>query len=184
MAGGGGYIGSHIVIELLKKDHVVVVVDNLSGCYSERGEKPECLLRIEKLLNKSITFYAADLRDESTMNGIFSSNEIDLVIHVAGEVDTKQLSHSYENDVSATKALLKVMEKHGIHRLVYSSSGTVYGSPLFLPITEDHPVGNVHTGYARSRKIIEGILQEKCNTDNCWDLICLRQVGYNINDVM
>lgn len=71
VTGGGGYVGSHTIIELLNNNYTVIVVDNLKNCYAQPDCKPESLKRIEKLLGKSIQFYKLDVENAEDLDVIF-----------------------------------------------------------------------------------------------------------------
>lgn len=75
VTGGGGYVGSHTIIELLQNNYAVIVVDNLLNCYAqqERKRKPESLKRIEKLTGKSVLFYQIDVGDPDFLGLIFEN---------------------------------------------------------------------------------------------------------------
>ncbi|MBQ0061791.1 MAG: SDR family NAD(P)-dependent oxidoreductase, partial [Bacteroidales bacterium] len=78
LTGGAGYIGSHTIIELDKAGHSVVVVDNLVN------SKPEALKRVARIIGKEIPFVEADVRNRAAMENVFSTYDIDAVIHFAG----------------------------------------------------------------------------------------------------
>lgn len=171
VTGGAGYIGSHTVVELLNVGHEVVVVDNLSN------SKEEALRRVEELTSKRVVFYKVDLLDEDGLDGIFSEHDIDAVIHFAGlkavgESVEKPLLY-YENNVAGTAVLCKVMAKHNVKDLVFSSSCTVYGEPASVPITEDFPT-MAYSPYGRTKWMIEMMLQDVYASDNEWNIILLR----------
>lgn len=91
-------------------------------------------------------------------------HKIDCVIHFAaikavGESMQFPLLY-YKNNLIATINLLEVMEAHNVYQLVFSSSCTVYGNPEKLPITEDHPTGDVTNVYGRTKHFIEGMLKD------------------------
>ena len=171
VTGDPGYIGSHTVVELLNVGHEVVVVDNLSN------SKEEALRRVEALTGKRVAFYKVDLLDEDGLAGIFSEHEIEAVIHFAGlkavgESVDKPLLY-YENNVAGTAVLCKVMAKHNVKDLVFSSSCTVYGEPASVPITEDFPT-MAYSPYGRTKWMIEMMLQDLYASDNEWNIILLR----------
>ena len=171
VTGGAGYIGSHTVLELLDAGHEVVVVDNLSN------SKEEALRRVEELTGKSVTFYKIDLLDEAGLDTIFSDHTIDAVIHFAGlkavgESVEKPLFY-YENNLAGTVILCKVMARHGVKELVFSSSCTVYGEPETVPITEDFPLA-AYSPYGRTKWMIEMMLQDLYASDKAWNIILLR----------
>lgn len=171
VTGGAGYIASHTDVELLNRDYEVVVMDNLSNSCEE------ALKRVEELTGKKVTFYKTDLLDEAGMDEIFEKENIDAVIHFAGlkavgESCQKPLWY-FENNLSGTINLLKVMQKHNVKKLVFSSSATVYGVPKVIPITEELPLSATNP-YGRTKLIIEDMLRDIYASDNSWDIILLR----------
>lgn len=73
VTGGGGYVGSHTVVELLNNNYSVIALDNLINCYAEKDQKPESLKRVEQITNKQITFYKTDIRDREALDKIFKT---------------------------------------------------------------------------------------------------------------
>lgn len=135
ITGGAGYIGSHTSILLLEKGHEVVIADNL--CNS----KKTAVNRIEALSGKAVKFYECNVCDEAAVENIFKAEKIDAVIHFAalkavGESVEKPLAY-YDNNLNAILVTLKIMQKYGVNRFVFSSSATVYGDPAVVPIKED-----------------------------------------------
>ena len=127
VTGGAGFIGSHTIVELLNAGHNVVVMDNLSN------SKITSLKRVEELTGRSVVFEKIDLLDTDGMDTLFTNHDIDAVIHFAGlkavgESVEKPLFY-YENNVTGTINLCNLMNKHGVKRMVFSSSATVYGNP-------------------------------------------------------
>ena len=126
VSGGAGYIGSHTVVRLVEAGHDVVVVDNFSNAV------PAVLGRLEALTGTSIPNHAFDLVDHDKTAHLFESEDFDAVIHFAGykavgESVAKPLDY-YENNLGSTFSLLRAMERHDVHKLVFSSSATVYGT--------------------------------------------------------
>lgn len=126
VTGGAGYIGSHAVLELLKKGEEVVVVDNLS-----KGHK-------EAVLGGK--FYEGDLRDFEFIEKVFCENDIEGVIHFAayslvGESVGKPLDY-YDNNFVCGLNLLKKMNEHGVKKIIFSSTAAAYGEPENIPILE------------------------------------------------
>lgn len=171
VTGGCGYIGSHTVLELLNKDYQVVVVDNFSN------SSFEALKRVQNITGKSVTFYEADIRDEEKMDEIFSIHTVDAVIHFAafkavGESCKMPLKY-YENNISGTVALLKVMEKHNVKKIIFSSSATVYGDPERLPLDETCRLSTTNP-YGSTKLMMENIMQDLHKADPAWNIILLR----------
>lgn len=172
VTGGAGYIGSHTCVELLNKGHEVVVVDNL--CNSSE----ESLNRVKQITGKEATFYKADLLDQAALEEIFSKETIDAVIHFAGlkavgESVAKPLEY-YHNNITGTLILCDVMRKHGVKKIIFSSSATVYGDPAFVPITEECPKGQITNPYGQTKSMLEQILTDLHTADPEWSVILLR----------
>lgn len=172
VTGGAGYIGSHTVVELQTAGYDVIIVDNLVN--SSR----KVLERVEKITGKPVKFYEADIRDEQAMNEIFDQEKIDSVIHFAGlkavgESVAKPVEY-YTNNVAGTLTLIDVMRKHNVKNIVFSSSATVYGSPAFIPITEECPKGQCTNPYGWTKSMLEQILTDVQFADKEWNVILLR----------
>lgn len=171
VTGGAGYIGSHTCVELLNEGHEVTIVDNL--CNSNM----EAVNRIEEITGKEVAFYKVDIRDREKMGQIFNENDVDAVIHFAG---LKAVGESceipleyYINNISGTLVMLDIMKEHGVKKIVFSSSATVYGCPETVPVKEDFPL-SVTNPYGRTKLMLEEILQDVYKSDNEWNVILLR----------
>lgn len=171
VTGGAGFIASHTNVELLNAGYEVVIVDNLIN--SSR----KSIDRVEELTGKKITFYEEDLLNEKALDDIFDKEKIDSVIHFAalkavGESCEIPLRY-FDNNITGTLNLLKVMEKHNVKSLVFSSSATVYGKPKTVPIKEDFPL-SVSNPYGRTKLITEDMLRDIYKSDNEWNIAILR----------
>ncbi len=158
VTGGTGYIGSHTVVELIKRGEEVVIIDNLSN-------SKECVLdRIEKITGKRPEFIKCDLLDEEALEKVFALYpEIESVIHFAGlkavgESCSLPLKY-YHNNLTGTFNLLSSMIKHKVYRIVFSSSATVYGLPKTVPIKEDFSLSTTNP-YGETKLMIERILKD------------------------
>ena len=172
VTGGAGYIGSHTCVELLNLGYEVVVVDNL--CNSSE----ESLNRVEKITGKKPVFYKADLLDRDALEEIFAKEPVDAVIHFAGlkavgESVAKPLEY-YHNNITGTLILCDVMRNHGVKKIIFSSSATVYGDPAFVPITEDCPKGKITNPYGQTKSMLEQVLTDLHTADPEWSVILLR----------
>lgn len=172
VTGGAGYIGSHTCLELLNQGHEVVVFDNLSN------SSEESLNRVRKLTGKPLTFYKADMLDRPALDMIFDEEVIDAVIHFAGlkavgESVAKPLEYYY-NNITGTLILCDVMREHGVKKLIFSSSATVYGDPAVVPITEACPKGKCTNPYGQTKSMLEEILSDIQKADPEWHVILLR----------
>lgn len=171
VTGGAGYIGSHTCVELLERGEQIVVVDNF--CNS----KPETLDVIRELTGKDFPFYEADLLDEDALERVFAENEIDSVIHFAGlkavgESVRKPLEY-YHNNLTGTLVLCRRMRAHGVRRIVFSSSATVYGDPQYLPLDEQHPLSTTNP-YGTTKLFLERILTDLTVADPEMAVVLLR----------
>ena len=172
VTGGLGFIGSHTVIQLIENGYEPVIVDNLVN------SKLEVLNRLETITGIRPKFYQYDVRDEKNLEKIFTENDIFAVIHFAGlkavgeSIEKPQLY--YDNNIGSSEVLLRVMEKHNVKKLVFSSSATVYGNPKRVPIYESDPIGETTNPYAETKVRIEYMLKDLFKKDNSWDLAILR----------
>ena len=173
VTGGAGFIGTHTCIELLNNSHKVVVVDNL--CNSSE----ESLKRVKQITGKSLTFLEADTRDRVAMDAIFKAEgPIDAVIHFAalkavGESTRLPLKY-YENNITGTINLCEVMEANNCHNLVFSSSATVYGDPISVPIRENFPTPGATNPYGWTKLMMEQIFRDLQKANPAWNIIILR----------
>lgn len=147
VCGGAGYIGSHMVADLLENGQDVVVLDNL-----EKGHK-------DALLGGKL--YIGDLRDKEILNKIFTENDIEAVIDFAayslvGESMTEPLKY-FNNNVYGTISLLEAMKEHNVKYIVFSSTAATYGEPECVPILEDSKTIPTNA-YGESKLLVEKIL--------------------------
>lgn len=129
VTGGAGYIGSVLVDSLVNK-HEVVIVDNLSTGH-------------DFLVNPGTQFEQADLRDLDTLTAVFQKHQPEIVMHLAAHSvvsESAEKAEFYrENNVQGTVNLIEAMQSTGCDQLVFSSTAAVYGEPMSMPITEEHP---------------------------------------------
>ncbi len=158
VTGGAGYIGSHTLVELLMQGHEVACVDNYSN------GAPEALRRVGELVPEgALEAHEADIRNTEALDRIFGAFRPDAVIHFAGlkavgESVEKPLEY-YDVNVTGTLSLLRAMDRAGCERIIFSSSATVYGEPVFLPYTEDHPLAPTSV-YGHTKCMAEQILTD------------------------
>lgn len=175
ITGGLGYIGANICVDLLNTGYEILVIDNLVN--SEKSTIGE----IEKLTNKKFIFYDTDIRSKQSLNYLFFNYDITHVIHLAGlKVVSESISipsNYYDNNVSGTLNLLNIMQIHNCKNIIFSSSASVYGDTELntYPITEEGTVGiGLTNPYAKTKYMVEEILQDYYNADNTWSIIILR----------
>ena len=149
VCGGAGYIGSHAVHALVEKGEQVVIVDNLQT--GHRGA-----------LNPAAKFYEGDIRDAAVLDEIFTENKIEAVIHFAanslvGESMEKPLLY-FNNNVYGMQVLLEAMVRHGVDKIVFSSTAATYGEPKRVPIHEDDETCPTNT-YGETKLTMEKMMK-------------------------
>lgn len=170
VTGGAGFIGSHIVKQLLESNHQVVVYDDFStnkrSLRSSDPEKGADLGRAE--------IVEGDVRDSKRLAEALQN--VDAVIHMASfisvEESVKDPGKYMENNVLGTASLLTAMREAGVKKIVFSSSATVYGEPKSMPILEDAPLSAANP-YAASKIGMEAICESFYKTDG-FDVSILR----------
>lgn len=173
LTGGLGYIGSHTAVELIKKQHEVIILDNLYNSNIDVLEK------IRIITGKTPVFYQGDINDREFLRNIFNENStIDCCIHFAGlKIVNESLKiplDYYANNISGTLCLLKVMAECGCKNLIFSSSASVYGEVEQVPISEAALKGQCSSPYAWSKSFIEQILSDLYQSDLNWNIVVLR----------
>jgi UDP-glucose 4-epimerase len=148
VTGGAGYVGSVVAEFAVRAGHEVTVIDNLQG--GKRGAVPNgcCLI-------------VADFGDAQTLNRVFSGACVDAVIHLAAEAaigaSMTDPARFFVNNVSKGLTLLEAMWRHGVRRMVFSSTAATYGEPRSVPIAEDHPLQPINA-YGESKLMFERCL--------------------------
>jgi UDP-glucose 4-epimerase len=172
LTGGAGYIASHTCIELVKAGHQPIIVDNFYN------SQKEAISRVEELCGQAIPFYEIDVCDKESMKVIFEENKIDAIIHFAGykavgESVAKPLAY-YKNNIDSTIAVCELMKEYGVHKIVFSSSATVYGLAEVVPLKEDMPTGGCTNPYGWTKYMIEQILTDFAHANKDMNVVLLR----------
>ena len=171
LTGGTGYIGSHTCVELTAAGYDVVLFDNL------HNSSAVVVDRIEKIAAKRPVFVRGDIRDRAALDRVFNEHSIDAVIHFAGlkavgESVVRPLAY-YINNVGGSTTLFDSMNAHGVRRIVFSSSATVYDPNAEMPLKETAPMGPANP-YGQTKLMVERILGDMARADADWRVICLR----------
>lgn len=158
VAGGAGYIGSHTVVALRAAGHEVTIVDDFDN------SKTSAVVRLEELTGGHLPLHAFDLCDPDKTAALFAAERFDAVIHFAGhkavgESVAEPLKY-YTNNLDSTFSLLRAMATHGVHRLVFSSSATVYGDLSPQPSQEDYRPLQSSSPYGWTKVMNEQIISD------------------------
>lgn len=172
VTGGLGYIGSHTAVELLQANHDIIIVDNLYNADITVKKN------IEELSGKTCTFYQADLCSFAELEKVLQHETFDCCIHFAslkavGESVQKPLEY-YENNLTGTINLLKILKQHNCKNIIFSSSATVYNPNAPIPYTENTPTGGCTNPYGWSKFMIEQFLLDIHKSDPSWNIVLLR----------
>ncbi len=171
VTGGLGFIGSHTVVQLAKRGHKVVIVDNLSN------SREDVLTRIEEITGIKPKLFIEDATDEASMRRIFEASSFDGVIHFAGlkavgESIKKPIEYYYNNLVS-TMVLSKLCIEFGVEKFVFSSSATVYGNQP-SPLSEIMDLKERTNPYGETKAISERILTDAAKVNLGFSVCLLR----------
>lgn len=163
VTGGIGFIGSHTCVELIQAGYEIVVLDNFYN------SNISVLDKIDQITGTKPMFYQCDVLDIPALENVFASEKnIEGVIHFAalkavGESVQKPLEY-YENNLTGTLNLLKVMKKFDCKRIVFSSSATVYGMNNPVPFTEEMPTSATNP-YGYTKVVNERFLMDMAAID-------------------
>ncbi|MCL4128860.1 UNVERIFIED_CONTAM: hypothetical protein GTU68_007645 [Idotea baltica] len=158
VTGGAGYIGSHTIVDLLEAGFEVVSIDNYVNSAPATYEK------IKRISNIDVRHYDVDLCDLHKLETVFSENNFEAIIHFAalksvGESVEQPLLY-YQNNLGGLLNLLQLQAKYDVQNLIFSSSCSVYGNADRLPVTEETPLKEAESPYARTKQIGEEIIQD------------------------
>src|SRR4029079_5997683 len=134
ITGGAGYIGSHIVHELVDAGEPVVVLDNLSTGF------------LSSLPDGALA-KVGDLNDKALVASLIDTHQVDAIIHFAGSVVVPDSVRNplayYHNNTVNSQSLIEASIKGGVRHFIFSSTAAVYGNPARVPVAEDAPLSPV-----------------------------------------
>lgn len=171
VTGGAGFIGSHTCLELLRRGYEVYVIDNFNN-----GNE-EALERVQRLSNRNLLFTKCDVRDFDKVQTVLLEFLPDVVIHFAG---LKAVAESvvnpadyYSVNIGGTATLLSAMDKIECRNIIFSSSATVYGEPLYLPCDEMHSLNPLNP-YGTTKMIGEKLIKDWSSVNENRRAVALR----------
>jgi UDP-glucose 4-epimerase len=145
VVGGAGYIGSTVIGELLKVGHSVVAFDNLSNGHREA-------------VPAGVPLVVGDIGDAAALDALFQAHPVDVVMHFAALIEAgesmKVPERFFRNNTANTLTLLEAMLRHGVGRIVFSSTAALFGNPDSVPIPEDAPLRPTNA-YGESKLLVE-----------------------------
>ena len=153
ITGGAGFIGSHLCEKLIDLNHKIICIDNFNNYYNPKIKENNLKNIID---NKNFTLYRLDILNKEKINEIFSSQKINIIIHLAARTGVRpSLSNAllYEAvNVQGTINLLEACKDYGIKKFIFASSSSVYGDNKKVPFSEDDNVDNPVSPYAATKK--------------------------------
>lgn len=160
VTGGAGYIGSHVVKQLLEEtEHDVTIIDNLSTGHQSTLDTLESIALESK--HGDLRFYHADLSDFASIEKIFLTNRFDAVMHFAASIivpeSVKNPLKYYMNNTVNTTNLIHLCHEYRVNNFIFSSTAAVYGEPTDIPVKETAPTHPINP-YGRTKLISEQIL--------------------------
>lgn len=172
LTGGAGYIASHTAVCLIERGHEAIALDNFAN------SSPESVRRVRELTGGALPLIEGDATDPAVLARVFEEHRPDAVIHFAG---LKSVSESvreplnyYRVNLGSTLAVLEAMAEAGIHKIVFSSSATVYEQPG-SDLVESDPVGtNLENPYGRTKAMGEWILRDAAAANPALEVGILR----------
>lgn len=171
VTGGAGFIGSHCCLDLILSGYDVVVIDNFIN------SSPASIEQVQRITGGDITVHDVDLADKQSLDCVLESHQVDVVVHFAahkavGDSMNRPLEY-YTNNVTGLLNLLASMQHAQLKHLIFSSSCSIYGDALELPLTEDSPARPTNP-YAQSKWMCEKILADLCARYPEWSVTALR----------
>lgn len=178
VTGGSGFIGSHLVEQLLKDGHFVINIDNfddfydyqikvkntlesvgLSSDFDFTKKNTDILKLIEKTSSKNYQLYYTDIRDKESLNQIFKNHKIDALVHLAALAGVRpsiERPLDYEEvNIKGTMNLWELCKEFDVTKSVIASSSSVYGNNEKIPFSENDNVDKPISPYAATKKCTE-----------------------------
>lgn len=174
ITGGAGFIGSHLVDELLAQGNTVICLDNFDDFYDPAIKKKNIKTALQDTKFKLVE---GDIRDRTVLENCFRNDHIYMVIHLAARAGVRpsieQPELYYDVNVKGTLTLLEVMKEYNIKKMIFASSSSVYGNNKKVPFSEDDNVDYPISPYAATKKACELMCYNYFHLYN-FGIFCLR----------
>ncbi len=163
VTGGGGYIGSHTLVDLIENGFEVISIDNFSRSYESSFDG------VEKITGKKVKNYNIDLCDLEAVKSVFQENkDIEGIIHFAAYKSVPESVEKpifyYKNNMDSLFNILECCKEFKVSNFVFSSSCSVYGNPDSLPVTEATPLKKAECAYAATKQMGEVVLEDTASS--------------------
>ena len=163
VTGAAGYIGSHFTAKILQGNNPVIGIDNFSNSSIDQ------IQILKKIHDKNFKFFQCDILDLKSLDEVFKSNKIDVVVHFAALKSVpesfKKSEEYFLNNVVGTRNLLNAMRKGNVRNIIFSSSAAVYGNSSTQPLCESTKL-SPESVYGETKKICEeSIISETMHND-------------------
>jgi len=150
VTGGAGYIGSHMVLDLLETGEEIVVFDDLSTGFPW-------------LVPQGVTLVEGDIGDKALLSCVIADHQIDAIAHFAAKIVVPDSMSDplgyYLNNTSKARTLIEAAVEGGVKHFIFSSTAAVYGETREMPVTEESPPAPV-SPYGRSKLMVEWMLED------------------------
>jgi len=185
VTGGAGYIGSHVVKQLIEyTNHNITIIDNLSTGHQSTIDE---LYKILSNNKQKLNFIKADLSRFDIIDEIFAKNSFDAIIHFAASIVVPEsvenpLKYYMNNTVNSTN-LIKIANKYNVNKIIFSSTAAVYGEPIVKDINEDINLAPINP-YGWSKRMTEQVIQDTALSNNDFKYVIFRYFNVAGADVL
>lgn len=178
VTGGAGYIGSHVVKQLIEDtDNSVTIIDNLSTGHNSTVERLQEIFEDNRSDGQSFNFFQAELADFSHVEEIFAQNKFDALIHFAASIVVPESVENplkyYMNNTVNTTNVINMCVKYGVGKMIFSSTAAVYGDAKEIPVKETTPQAPINP-YGWSKLMSEQVISDACHAHEHFDAVILR----------
>jgi UDP-glucuronate 4-epimerase len=150
VTGGAGFIGSHLVENLLERGEQVAILDDFNDYYDPRIKRENIAS-----VARDTAIHQVDLRDAAAVRNLFHHEKFDVIVHLAARAGVRpSIAHPqlyYDTNVAGTLHLLEAARVTGVERFVFASSSSVYGICQTVPFSEDFHLTQTISPYAATK---------------------------------